>query len=489
MNEPATLTDENAVKALARNLFPEPWNGKQYVVPFLGAGASLPTAVAGDPTPEVTTSPDKPFPAKGQIETVLRDLGFPSLDQVGADKKKKRERLIVQFSIALAYLMIERARQLPDQPCELLQELINDPYPPSAGKLIDFFAQLSEHGWVEQAVTPLMRRWPVDWKEPADEATNVEWMRELSQSFKLLIEATSLWGANDPLTTAAAYYETLNPREKLWRQLFDIFKDKRTTTETHKLVAEAASYHLKRVRKDMQTARKRRVDTSGIISEGHYLVVTTNYDCLIEEALGKKVPWVVLYTKLTPTKQSDQAVPHQANTAKHRVCVRFSDHFRGIEGRLTDRHSNTFAQEFALQIDEPLVVIFKIHGSLHRDQEPKDDSLVITDFDYEDFLADMGPAGSLVVPGAVGDLMHDKSFLFMGYSLGDWNIRTILTALMRKRAEGEVGPDYAVMEQVSRSANAYCTRRKITILRATLDDFAKNIRANVPKTAVGGHGG
>jgi hypothetical protein len=81
-----------------------------------------------------------------------------------------------------------------------------------------------------------------------------------------------------------------------------------------------------------------------------------------------------------------------------------------------------------------------------------------------------------VLPAIVGDLLHKKSFLFMGYSLRDWSIRRILTTLMRKRAEGQTMPDCAQMQAVSTSAEAYCKRRNRQILRTTVDDFADKIR-------------
>lgn len=463
MAQPASLLDETPIKALASNLFPERWVRPQAIVPFLGAGASLPTPVA-EAMHDVTA-----FPDKAKIEAVLRDLDFPPLETISGNKKLKRERLILQLAIALAYLMIERARNVSGGEGKLFDKLVEDQYPPSAGKLIDFFVQLSQNSGVQQSVMALMKRWPDDWQEPAQEAERAEWMEDLQSSFKLLIEAARLWGANDPLTTVAAHYETLSDRQRLWNELFLIFKDKHTPTKTHQLVAEAAREHLDLANKRIKAAASNE-DVSALINEAHYLVVTTNYDCLLEEALGPNVPWVALYSKRPATSQT--VCP---------VSVRFSDYFSSKKNKLTDRHSNQFADKFDLDVDEPLVVIFKIHGSLHPDQKLDDDSVVITDFDYEDYLARMGEAGHNVVPSSVGLLLHHRSFLFMGYSLSDWNIRTILTTLMRKRAEGQTSPDHAVMQEISKSAEAYCRRRKIEILPMTLDAFADAIQKHRPR--------
>jgi hypothetical protein len=106
-----------------------------------------------------------------------------------------------------------------------------------------------------------------------------------------------------------------------------------------------------------------------------------------------------------------------------------------------------------------------------------DDSVVITDFDYEDYIARMGRFG-FMVPRGIGDLMNDRRFLFMGYSLSDWNIRTILTSLMRRRSEGS-GRDRAVMKELSASARAYCERRNIEVVQTSLDEFASGISEQV----------
>ena len=128
-------------------------------------------------------------------------------------------------------------------------------------------------------------------------------------------------------------------------------------------------------------------------------------------------------------------------------------------------------------------MIFKIHGSLHPDNTAEEDSVVITDFDYEDYIAEMGKHGQLVVPTAASGLMHNKSFLFLGYSLADWNIRRILTTLIRRRAEGKGGKDYAVMKEVYTSASAYCKRRNINVLPMSLNDFYDEVDRHVRNTA------
>src|SRR5262249_27802138 len=73
-------------------------------------------------------------------------------------------------------------------------------------------------------------------------------------------------------------------------------------------------------------------------------------------------------------------------------------------------------------------LIFKIHGSVRHDTEAWD-SFVITEDDYVDFLARM--VESTAIPPTFYAYFRGKNFLFLGYSLSDWNLRVILRHLSR----------------------------------------------------------
>ena len=56
--------------------------------------------------------------------------------------------------------------------------------------------------------------------------------------------------------------------------------------------------------------------------------------------------------------------------------------------------------------------------------DPKRDSYVVTEDGYIDYLAD-GDVGAQI-PFSVRERMADSHFLFLGYSMRDWNLRVIL---------------------------------------------------------------
>jgi hypothetical protein len=71
-------------------------------------------------------------------------------------------------------------------------------------------------------------------------------------------------------------------------------------------------------------------------------------------------------------------------------------------------------------------VILKLHGAIDRG-DPKRDSYVITEDDYIDYLA-RGDI-SHQIPITLRETMSESHFLFLGYSLRDWNLRVILNRI------------------------------------------------------------
>jgi hypothetical protein len=71
-------------------------------------------------------------------------------------------------------------------------------------------------------------------------------------------------------------------------------------------------------------------------------------------------------------------------------------------------------------------VVLKLHGAIDRG-DSKRDSYVITEDSYIDYLAgrDVGQQ----IPVSLRERMADSHFLFLGYSMRDWNLRVILSRI------------------------------------------------------------
>ncbi len=66
------------------------------------------------------------------------------------------------------------------------------------------------------------------------------------------------------------------------------------------------------------------------------------------------------------------------------------------------------------------------------DKENDQDGYVITEEHYTRFLASFSSAKkSTLVPPDIALMMRDSRFLFLGYSLRDWNLRVLLETVSR----------------------------------------------------------
>lgn len=137
------------------------------------------------------------------------------------------------------------------------------------------------------------------------------------------------------------------------------------------------------------------------------LIVSSNYDTLLERAFreaGRSFDLVVY-----PTDKKELA-----NSMLHW------------------RHGATAPETPApnlLDVDlSTTTVIFKMHGSLITDSDEWD-SFVITEEDNVDFLARL--ATKTAIPSSLAAHFQDRSLLFVGYSLTDWNLRIFVRGLKR----------------------------------------------------------
>ncbi len=71
-------------------------------------------------------------------------------------------------------------------------------------------------------------------------------------------------------------------------------------------------------------------------------------------------------------------------------------------------------------------MILKLHGAIDR-RNAKGDSFVITEDNYIDYL--VGDDVGAQIPVLLVQRMEESHFLFLGYSMHDWNLRVILNRI------------------------------------------------------------
>ena len=204
------------------------------------------------------------------------------------------------------------------------------------------------------------------------------------------------------------------------------------------------------------------------------LIVTTNYDDLIERAFrAKGKPYhVVAY----PTDNQEYAAsvlwwkPGATEPEAHPP--------KSLPLSLTDT-----------------TIIYKMHGTVDR-QSQRWDSFVITEEDYVDFLARM--TGQTAIPARFMLEFRRRRFLFIGYGLRDWNLRVMLRNLKMSLPALEAGAasgdatgsapseelrSWAVQLRPSELEQALWRARKVSIYDIDIDTFVAKLREKMGLSA------
>jgi len=407
---------------LAAAMFPENVVEGQEFVPFLGAGVSI-----SGRTFKPGTTFKLPHPQREQIDQALAGLNLTG-----------NARRFAEMAILIAYLIqVAEAEGPLDTPNTLLDRLKKEDYPPSAGELAELFSQRSHYSTFLRVNQGLRNLIPAELLSASED--------EQIETLQLLAKVTRIANPPETLTSIASYYERLEGRQDLWNLLADVIRSKKTPTRTHKLLAEAAKHHL---------AQKGATD---------YLIITTNYDCLMETALDAlKVPYIVLTTRKSDPK----------------VLLRCSENVENRE-MLRNRYWNReYPGNFVLSKAQSVVIIYKIHGCLHPDINFENEGLVVSDNDYVDYVTQMSKIG--IIPATVSELMREKRFWFLGYSLSDWNVRSIYETIKQKSDPDRKNRDYSVMYSVGDFEGLFFEKNEIRIFQASLNEFVDGIISRLP---------
>ena len=192
----------------------------------------------------------------------------------------------------------------------------------------------------------------------------------------------------------------------------------------------------------------------------HQLVVTTNYDDMLERSFRASGEPFDLVAYVSEGEQHGKFL-HRLPDGQVTIIDRPNE-YRGLD--LNQRS-----------------VILKIHGAVDRG-DPDRDSYVITEDHYIDYLAHTDISN--LVPVTLAAKLKRSHFLFLGYALRDWNLRVIL-----HRIWGEQKLTYkswAVQLDPSPIDQQYWLKRDVDILNVHLEDYVTALGERVealPNTA------
>ena len=256
-----------------------------------------------------------------------------------------------------------------------------------------------------------------------------ELSRRLAESAHLGVPA-----AHEHLTEIATYYEAKEGRLKLRSRLEELFGPE---------ASEQASIPL------LYTllAKIRRPQ----------LIITTNYDTLLERAfLEQGTPYDLVVYPASDLKELANAVlwwPHSK--------------------RQTRKPEQQSPQELKVN-PKTTTVIFKMHGSIQRDSDHRWDGTVITEWDYVQLLSRGG--GESAIPPVLSEHIKDRALLFLGFSLHDWSSRAVLRRLKwRKPEDADELPSWAVADDFTPMELMLWRKRAVYPLQVRIDTFATRL--------------
>jgi hypothetical protein len=182
------------------------------------------------------------------------------------------------------------------------------------------------------------------------------------------------------------------------------------------------------------------------------LIITTNYDDALEVAFGRAKEEFDLVTYVVRGSDRGKFI-HQRPDGSADV-IEQPNIYRGLS--LKKR-----------------TVILKIHGAVDRLNALRD-SYVITEDNYIDYLAQTDISNLL--PAALVGTMKESHFLFLGYSLADWNLRVILQRIWGEMPFEEQLTSWAIQRAPSHLEERLWRKRNVDILDVDLAEYVAAMR-------------
>jgi hypothetical protein len=243
------------------------------------------------------------------------------------------------------------------------------------------------------------------------------------------------------LLRVSQYVQSVTGGRALYDELHDVFARDYAPTSLHELLA-ALPAAIRNWREQGFSARQQ-------------LIVTTNYDDALERAftLAGEPFEIVTYLARGPDRGK---FVHHTSAGDERVI----------------EQPNRY-RELSL---ERQPVILKIHGAVNRGSEARD-SYVITEDHYIEYLAQTDIAN--IIPAALMAVMNESHFLFLGYSLRDWNLRVILQRMWGRQPFEEKYTSWAIRKDPSRLEERLWRSRNVEIFDVDLDGYVTLLREAV----------
>ena len=181
----------------------------------------------------------------------------------------------------------------------------------------------------------------------------------------------------------------------------------------------------------------------------YQLIVTTNYDDMLERAFQEAQEPYDLVTYVVEGEHRGKFM-HRSSTGET-ILIERPNEYRPLS--LSERS-----------------VILKLHGAVDR-ANSEWDSFVITEDHYIDYLTRTDLSN--LVPATLAAKLRRSHFLFLGYSLRDWNLRVIFHRIWGEQKLSF--NSWAIQLNPSELDQKFWRKRDVEILNVQLEQYVHDL--------------
>ena len=173
------------------------------------------------------------------------------------------------------------------------------------------------------------------------------------------------------------------------------------------------------------------------------VIVTTNYDGLMEKALQKAGREYLTVVQPIGGFHPDDLIAQDAEV---------------VEAVADER-----------------LVLYKIHGSFGANAGGPIDRIILTEEDYIEFLTVVAN-DEIGIPPKIRSTMATGTLLFLGYSLEDWDFRTIFKGTIERLQRYDIYKSFAIQRNPSAFWSKFWEQKKVVIYDMDLSEFAAQLQ-------------
>ncbi len=238
--------------------------------------------------------------------------------------------------------------------------------------------------------------------------------------------------------------------QSLYDELREVFDGDYPPTKLHDFLAS------------LPAAQRQMVERGELRAAKHQLIVTTNYDDALERAFrAVEEPFdIVTYVADGTDRGKFLHWPHEQ------------------DARLIERPNEYTDLDLGNR-----TVILKIHGAIDRTDAERD-SFVITEDHYIDYLTRTDISN--LVPVTLAAKLRKSHFLFLGYSMRDWNLRVILHRIWGEQRLSS--KSWAIQLDPDPIEQSFWAKREVDILEISLEDYIDGLKGGMHEPLAPGVG-